>query len=70
MHNPPIPLKGCEKDGTIEPGGKKDALVKPLLIWAMSWGASVPPFTIALLKSSTAFPNHMRMMRKDVKPDT
>jgi len=69
MHNPPIPLQGCE-DGKIESGGKKDALVKPLLKWAMSWGSLVPPPMIALLKSSTAFPNHMRMTRKDVNPDT
>jgi hypothetical protein len=46
-----------------------NALVKPLLVWAMSWGALLPPCAIPVLKSSTAFPNHMRRIKKEVKPN-
>ena len=46
----------------------EDVLMKPLLVAAISFGAPEPSFRMSSLKSSTAFPNHMRMIRNDVMP--
>lgn len=46
---------------------KKFSLVKPLLVSAMS-SALLLPSVMSLLKSSTAFPIHIRRTRKAVSP--
>lgn len=46
------------------------ALVKPLPAAATSSGAFLPWETMLLLKSSMAFSNHMRTMRKDARPES
>ena len=45
-----------------------DSLVNPFPVDAISCGPCWPCDAMLELKSSTAFPNHMRMMRKEVSP--
>lgn len=42
--------------------------MNPFVVAACNWGASEPTLEISSLKSCTAFPNHIRIIRKDVMP--
>ena len=50
------------------PKRKMDSLVNAFPVSAISCGPFWPCDMILALKSSTAFPNHMRIIRKAVSP--
>ena len=71
MRKPPKPLR----EGELVSNEKKkekcvffDSLVNAFPVAAISFGPCSPCDMMLALKSSTAFPNHMRVIRKAVSP--